>query len=412
MSDTLDKAKQIILHAAELRKNREKSDRESGREFNIFSILNLSTSENRTHSAFLRELLDPNGSHGQGDVFLKLFLAEVWPTTLAKFNTANADAQAEYHIDFKQKEETEGGRIDILITDDRGHAICIENKIHTGDQNNQLIRYYAFLRKLEAGNDVGLKKGLLLYLTLDGKQPTPYSTEFIPSEVSELSKIKLETGKHFECISYNGPIRKWLEACREKVTTIPTIREGITHYINLIDSITMNNLSQEEFDFLLMNRDEIKLLIARFDSFEGYNAQTAVMALEELKLQLNNDKGDVQWEIWEDWALYKKMYLSQNDKRYPIGLEISVDVLNEHPKKIWKLYILTWPPYGVWQIIEAEILKAFSAQNGELYTREHGQKHVFIVEAKYVDDGTEGSMQPFIDRVLEAVNILKNLKVV
>jgi hypothetical protein len=46
-----------------------------GFHFNIFEILNLSTNEVRTHSAFISELLDQKGRHGQGDLFLRMFLS-------------------------------------------------------------------------------------------------------------------------------------------------------------------------------------------------------------------------------------------------------------------------------------------------------------------------------------------------
>ena len=45
-----------------------------GEKFNIFSILNLTTSENNLHSKFLNELLNINGSHGQKEIFLELFI--------------------------------------------------------------------------------------------------------------------------------------------------------------------------------------------------------------------------------------------------------------------------------------------------------------------------------------------------
>src|SRR5688500_17218697 len=46
----------------------------TGENFNIFRILKVDSNEVRTHSAFLAELLNPKGSHGQKDVFLKLFI--------------------------------------------------------------------------------------------------------------------------------------------------------------------------------------------------------------------------------------------------------------------------------------------------------------------------------------------------
>ncbi len=45
---------------------------QSGANFNIFNILDVSVCE-LSHSAFLSELLSPNGSHGKGSIFLKNF---------------------------------------------------------------------------------------------------------------------------------------------------------------------------------------------------------------------------------------------------------------------------------------------------------------------------------------------------
>ena len=42
--------------------------------FNIFSILKMETDEVKTHSAFLAELLNPKGSHGQGNIFIDEFV--------------------------------------------------------------------------------------------------------------------------------------------------------------------------------------------------------------------------------------------------------------------------------------------------------------------------------------------------
>ena len=48
--------------------------RESGDMFNIFEILKAEHYEVSTHSAILAELLNPKGSHGCTDLFLKSFL--------------------------------------------------------------------------------------------------------------------------------------------------------------------------------------------------------------------------------------------------------------------------------------------------------------------------------------------------
>ena len=41
-------------------------------DFNFFRVMRIHSRENRTHSALLANLLDPNGSHGQGPLFLSV----------------------------------------------------------------------------------------------------------------------------------------------------------------------------------------------------------------------------------------------------------------------------------------------------------------------------------------------------
>ena len=44
-----------------------------GENFNVFRLLDIENKED-AHSRFIAELLDPRGSHGQEDYFLRLFL--------------------------------------------------------------------------------------------------------------------------------------------------------------------------------------------------------------------------------------------------------------------------------------------------------------------------------------------------
>ena len=48
-----------------------------GERFNIFAILGLQRDENRTHSRYLAELLNPVGRHGEGARFLDAFVNDV-----------------------------------------------------------------------------------------------------------------------------------------------------------------------------------------------------------------------------------------------------------------------------------------------------------------------------------------------
>ena len=49
-----------------------------GDRFNVFNVIGLWSEEVRLHSAMIRELLDPSGSHGCSDRFLRLFFTKVY----------------------------------------------------------------------------------------------------------------------------------------------------------------------------------------------------------------------------------------------------------------------------------------------------------------------------------------------
>ena len=56
---------------------KKEESRKRGEQFNIFEVLGLQTSEVRLHSAFLAELLDPNGDHGLNNKYLKVFVEDI-----------------------------------------------------------------------------------------------------------------------------------------------------------------------------------------------------------------------------------------------------------------------------------------------------------------------------------------------
>ena len=64
----------FLLQSVELVANKYSSlYKATGEQFNLMDVFNISTDELK-HSMFLRELLDPTGCHGQGDLYLRLFI--------------------------------------------------------------------------------------------------------------------------------------------------------------------------------------------------------------------------------------------------------------------------------------------------------------------------------------------------
>lgn len=149
----------LLGQVSSLRRIQEKLALLSGENFNIFRILGLESREVRTHSAFLGELLNPPGSHGLRDTFLKLFLKLI---DFPDFDASQARLVVEQHIGQIDADYTQGGRIDIYL-EAAGQHIFIENKIYASDQQNQLGRYQAYRTNAR-----------LLYLTLNGSEPTAW----------------------------------------------------------------------------------------------------------------------------------------------------------------------------------------------------------------------------------------------
>lgn len=66
-------ARDLIPRACQLISNYQEIRQKSGADFNIFKTLKRNADEEFGHSAFLAELLNLRGSHGQGGLFLTYF---------------------------------------------------------------------------------------------------------------------------------------------------------------------------------------------------------------------------------------------------------------------------------------------------------------------------------------------------
>ena len=94
---------------------------QSGEGFNVFKVINMTHNETSVHSRFIAELLNPKGSHGQGNVFLKIF-TELFCENL-NLDYSTATTKIEKSIGPKDLET--GGRLDIIVSDKKNHRNVI-----------------------------------------------------------------------------------------------------------------------------------------------------------------------------------------------------------------------------------------------------------------------------------------------
>lgn len=257
-----DKANSLLKQVEKIIEKHDAIDKVTGGKFNIFTILERDRSETR-HSRFLAELLDPKGSHGQGKVYLKLFyetleeeFKERWLEQNVSFNLETFTDKA---LVYTEQSNGENGLIDIII-ETTTHAIIIENKIHAGDQDKQLERYAQSKKN---------KNILIIYLTLDGHQP---------SQNSLGERLKVE---NVVLLSYAIHIIKWLKACINESVTLPAIRETLVQYVKLLQKMTYQTGE-------MMEKEMIELLL------KDGNLKVA----QEISNVLNKARAELEARFW------------------------------------------------------------------------------------------------------------------
>lgn len=329
----------LILKKTEVEKK--EADRR-GENFNIFNVLGLTSDETRTHSAFIAELLDPNGSHGLGNQFLQSFVDTIDCLKSWNFDTKSAKVHKELSIGGKNEDCSEGGRIDIAV-ESNGKAIIIENKIYADDQEKQLVRYYNYGTK-NCSN--GFR---LLYLTLDG------------SDASKGSKGELTLNENYYAVAYDHEISDWLQRCIEFSARHHLVRETLIQYQNLINQLTMNSMgknSQEELLKLMSdpkNIDSICSILSleakwRENIFNSYVLTPLRKDLIGLNIELINRGINIKHPNWTQ-------YWISLDWGNTLGKNASIGITTNiaGPKKKQKIDCFSgpksyapndWWPYG------------------------------------------------------------------
>ena len=206
--------------------------------FNLFDILKITRTEIR-HSNMLSWLLGPNENHGLGDSVLRGFVqyvvtsfsedSEVFETLLMDFH--DFIIQREWH------------NIDVIaVSAEAKFVLCIENKIDSGEHDDQLNRY----KKIVEDAYPGYKK-MYIYLSPEGLEATDPES--------------------WCSMSYQDVLRI-VENARRKVKLLPDAELLIDNYIETIrrDIVGDENLAricaeiyakhQKALDLIFENRPD------------------------------------------------------------------------------------------------------------------------------------------------------------
>ena len=189
-------------------------------DYNIFTLFYKFSDEVNLHSNFIASLLDPNGDHYKGDLFLKIFL-----------ETCGID---DFGIDTSRTAVLkEFKHIDIYISDGKKHII-LENKVYAKDQAAQTARYIDTI-KMEGAKDEDI---YVLYLHPDGELPKEYSLGDYKTNQDETKLVKKDGSSiNFKVITYEDQILSWIDRGKNEVSNLADLNVFLSQYKDVIEMI-------------------------------------------------------------------------------------------------------------------------------------------------------------------------------
>lgn len=241
--------------------------------FNMFTILRKESDEVYLHSRFLSALLDPNGPHKLGKLFLNSFLDRIGSDFDYDEKSLEVYPNNQNRSEYKE--------IDICFIDRVAkNAVMIENKIYHEDTNHedkgQLENYY---ERLIEEDKIPEDRIEVYYLTLDGHEPSEDSVKLSGKYPELQDKVK--------CISYSVEILEWLRSIVKECYNKPSLRESIIQYIKIVEYMTNNDISIDErkeiTSLIGMNEDNLmsaKLLIDNFNHVKWHTIYDFYIELE------------------------------------------------------------------------------------------------------------------------------------
>lgn len=196
-----------------LKLDKEQNEKD-GHNFSIFELLRLCglRFSEPNHSRIIKFLLEPNELHGQGNLFLYLFLKKLGIQVSDNIEKENWNVVAEQ------------GRIDILLQ--RGcplSVIIIENKSNWAeDQPNQLYRYwynaiYSKTNQVEESYYKEMKSYYrIVYLVPNENKNPSLQTLMRPDDWAD--DLPLFVPLKVDVYTFSSFIFEWLEDCKQALS--------------------------------------------------------------------------------------------------------------------------------------------------------------------------------------------------
>ncbi|GHV78683.1 hypothetical protein AGMMS49944_04740 [Spirochaetia bacterium] len=282
----------------------------TGEKYNLFKVARIAHKE-VIMCRVLADLMNPQGTHGQGSRYLGLFRETIALPGVPALDIEHTKVTTEYVIG-------ENRRIDIALEDGK-IFVPIEVKIWAPDLPKQVHDYFEFAKTKNSGNHVPV-----FYLTVDGHEPSDASKDGIGKD----DYVKL---------SFKNHILDWLEACARENTpeTTNPVRENLRQLIAAVKSLCGKSEDAE------MEKEVVELIT---------QSEESIRAAVAIKGALENSKNE-SWELFKGNILEKvknersEAVLYDDEDRDGVWYAICVPLLSGQ----YDLYVnYDWKSIGIW----------------------------------------------------------------
>lgn len=364
-----------------------KSSNLNGESFNIFSILRARRDEVNTHSRFIFELLNPNGSHGEKGKFSELLVKTICP---------DLSHHPEPDEVFREDKTSNGKRIDFTIRSTGNYILGIEMKIDAADQPKQL---YSYNEELLRRKDVH-EAHRLIYLTLDGEAASEASLNYKAIDYQQMS--------------FKFDVIDWLKKCILETKKIELIA-AIKQYIRLIESITgiSHTMTQQISEKIISSKESFNSSLAIERTLKQSKAELQIRFWNEVirQLEKTGDKPDLfhTKKVKKTKNSYEKLahnYYQKKKNNKPIILKISIlSAYIESKKCHFYFYLRLWDAihYGI--VIENTSEKIIDLSSKSEWQNEYRNFSSF--QHAKAAKATDWLMSFYNTNGEEAINLLK-----
>ncbi|UOQ76547.1 PD-(D/E)XK nuclease family protein [Hymenobacter sp. 5516J-16] len=283
--------------------------------YNIFEVLNIKEQEIK-HSALLADLLDAEGYHRLGNLFLGCFLRQAG---------VPFDGAVTWHV--TSEESHRYGRWDIALhgrIKDRPALVMIENKINAAEGDRQLDRYLEAAR--EHPNAYAPSDTWLIFLTPDGRGAQTCRRP------------------HGACLltwSYHEQVRTWLNTCLPHTQANPRLHQVLKQYLDLLTTYHNQHVQQtlsEKLAHYLIQHNMFAEAEAVQDALVQAKIELQLCFWEELEQQLQQAKLTVITDIDYRYSREKITDCYRRNRRvrdYGIPIELLRQERDEKQLVLW-----------------------------------------------------------------------------